>query len=129
MRNKQSGFVAEYTQEQNKKIAELEADNKLLMKAVDEWRTKADTELDINAKLHTLTAKLEAENKRLKEELDKLKPKPLLFHSLNDFTVIVNDSVPSRQIWFATKEQIEEALEYSMKQIDQALQQRRGQKA
>lgn len=43
-----------------KRIIELE-------KAVKEWRDKADSELAINAKLHTETARLEAENKKLIE--------------------------------------------------------------
>ena len=32
-----------------------------LEKAVEEWRNKADSELDINAKIHTATAGLESE--------------------------------------------------------------------
>ena len=45
---------------------QLQADNKDLAKAVKEWRLKADTELDINAGLHTENAKLQDEIKQLK---------------------------------------------------------------
>lgn len=65
--------------------------------------------------------KLQADNKQLKEEIEGLKPKPLLFHKLLGFTIIIDDSVPDNQIWFASKRQLAEALEYSMKQLEQAL--------
>ena len=48
--------------EQAKRIAELE-------KAVEEWRNKADSELDINAKLHTLTAKLQQQITGLENDI------------------------------------------------------------
>ena len=59
--------------------------------------------------------------KRLKEELERLKPKPLLFDTITGFKVIINDSVPEGEIWFATDKQLQMALEFSAKQIEQAL--------
>ena len=43
-----------------------------LEKAVKEWRNKADSELDINAKLHTLTAKLQQQVKGYEVEIQEV---------------------------------------------------------
>ena len=48
---------------------QLQADNKGLAKAVKEWRLKADTELDMNAALHTELAHVQAELAELKRML------------------------------------------------------------
>lgn len=50
-------------------------------------------------------------------------PLPLLFSGVENlgFRVIISNEVPANQIWFATKEQLHEALEYSQKQIEQVL--------
>ena len=52
------------------------------------------------------------------------KPKPLLFGDLYSFNVIVSEEVPDNQIWFATQEQLEKALEYSQKQIEKYIQEK-----
>ena len=59
--------------------------------------------------------------KELQAENERLKPKPLLFGNLFGFKVIINEAVPDNQIWFATQAQINEALEYSRIQLEQAL--------
>ena len=63
------------------------------------------------------------ETKKLKAELDKHKPKSLLFGGLGKlgFDVIINNEVPENEIWFATNEQFATALEYSEQQIKKAL--------
>lgn len=60
----------------------------------------------------------EVEN--LQADVAKYKPKPLLFSGLESmgFNVIVHPDMPENQIRFASKEQIEKALEYSRKQIE-----------
>ncbi len=47
--------------------------------------------------------------------------KPLLFQTLLGFRIIISKEVPNNEIWFATQAQLEEALDYSQKQIEQAL--------
>ena len=64
---------------------------------------------------------LKAANQILQAENKRLKPKPLLFGNLFGFKVIINEAVPDNQIWFATQAQINEALEYSRIQLEQAL--------
>lgn len=54
-------------------------------------------------------------------EIAELKPKPLLVRTIGSFKIIINEEVPEGQIWFATDEQLKRALEYSAKQIEQAL--------
>lgn len=63
---------------------------------------------------------LQAKNKRLKEEIERLKPKPLLFDTIGGFKIIINDDVPEGEIWFATDEQLKMALEFSARQIEQS---------
>lgn len=50
------------------------------------------------------------------------KPQPLLIGGLQGlgFSVIISDEVPDNQIWFATGKQLQEALKYSKRQIENA---------
>ena len=59
--------------------------------------------------------------KQLQADVDKYKPKSLLFNGLHylGFHVIVNNKVPENQIWFATKEQLATVLKYSERQVKQ----------
>ena len=54
-------------------------------------------------------------------EVERLKPKPLLFDTIGGFKIIISDDVPEGQIWFATDAQLKKALEYSATQIEKAL--------
>lgn len=86
---------------------------------------KKDVEIEIHACYHKdiydHIKELKAENKQLKEEIEKLKPKPLFFDTISGFKVIISDNVPEGEIWFATDKQLRMALEFSAKQHHQAL--------
>ncbi len=72
--------------------------------------------------IESLSSKIAYYRNVLKDEPDTCGPRPLLFGGLEalGFRVIISDQVPDNQIWFATDEQLQEALEYSQKQIDMA---------
>lgn len=57
----------------------------------------------------------------LKAENERPKPQPLLFDTIGGFKVIISNEVPENEIWFATHEQLQMALEYSAHQVEQAL--------
>ena len=69
---------------------------------------------------------LASELEKLKTELDKYKPKSLLFNSLQHlgFNIIVSEEVPENQIWFATHGQLQQAVDYSKEQIENELKKR-----
>jgi len=72
----------------------------------------------ISKTVREIIAENDKQAERIKE-LEKYEPKPLLFHcmvGLEDFHIIVNNSVPEGQIWFASQKQIQRALEYSIEQ-------------
>ena len=55
------------------------------------------------------------------DEIAKPKPQYLKLPDLDSFRVMINESVPTGQIWFATQEELQLALNYSRNQLEQAL--------